>query len=62
MPIIDHKSNPQPKSEWVAIAKKYSGKLKEYQNVLENLSDKLVLATLIHFSVSGGVVEVRVNS
>lgn len=59
--IIDHKSNPQSKSEWESIATKYSGQLNEYKNALERLSGKSVISTLIHFSVSGGVVELNLD-
>lgn len=56
--VIDHKSSPQPKDKWLAIAETYSGQLLAYRECLETLSSKPVLATLIHFSVSGGLVEV----
>ena len=56
---MDHKSNPQPKADWLQVAARHSGQLAAYAEALEDLSGKPVLATLIHFSVSGGVVEVR---
>jgi ATP-dependent helicase/nuclease subunit A len=55
--IIDHKSNPQPTSKWCEISLEHSGQLAAYANALSQLSDKPVLKTLIHFSVSGGLVE-----
>lgn len=62
--VIDHKSNPQPESKWCEIAQEYSGQLQAYSAALEKLSNKPVFRTLIHFSVSGGLVEVKkeVNS
>ena len=58
--IVDHKSNPQPKADWLQVATRHSGQLAAYAEALEDLSGKPVLGTLIHFSVSGGVVEVTV--
>lgn len=60
--VIDHKSNPQPKGKWTEIAKEYSGQLSAYSKALESLSKKSVLSTLVHFSVSGGLVEVKMAS
>ena len=55
--IIDHKSNPQPLDKWPDIAVEHSGQLKAYKDAVEELSNKPVLKTLIHFSVSSGLVE-----
>ena len=55
--VIDHKSNPQPRDTWLETALEYSGQLHAYREALERLSDKPVIKTLVHFSVSGGVVE-----
>ncbi|MEF1339166.1 3'-5' exonuclease, partial [Vibrio rotiferianus] len=57
--VIDHKSNPQQKDKWLDIAQEHSGQLKAYRDALELLSCKPVISTLIHFSVSGGIVEVN---
>ncbi|MFA0415426.1 UvrD-helicase domain-containing protein [Vibrio renipiscarius] len=57
--IIDHKSNPQSKDKWLDIAQEHSGQLKAYRDALESLSGKDVISTLVHFSVSGGLVEVK---
>lgn len=57
--VIDHKSNPQPKEKWTEIAQEHSGQLQAYREVLESLSGKPVLETLIHFSVSGALVSVK---
>lgn len=59
--IIDHKSNPQPSTNWVDIALQYSGQLLAYKNTLEALSNKKVLGTFIHFTIGGGLVEVIVD-
>tara|TARA_R110001583_G_scaffold195128_3_gene369577 strand:+ start:9267 stop:12392 length:3126 start_codon:yes stop_codon:yes gene_type:complete len=57
--VIDHKSNPQPKDKWLEIAQEHSGQLQAYRDALVALSGKPVIGTLIHCSVSGGVVEVE---
>lgn len=57
--IIDHKSNPQPKEKWLEIAQNHTGQLKAYRDTLETLSGKPVISTLVYFSISGGLVEVR---
>lgn len=57
--IIDHKSNPQPKDKWLDTAHEHSGQLKAYRDALQVLSNKPVISTLVHFSVSGGLVEVK---
>ncbi len=56
--IIDHKSNPQPRSDWNEIALKYSGQLALYKEAIEAVSNKPVLGCWIHFAVTGGVVKV----
>lgn len=58
--IVDHKSNPQPKSEWEALAKAHSGQLAAYKEGMEAISGKPVAETLIHFTTSGGLVNVRI--
>ncbi len=57
--IVDHKSNPQPKADWLQVATRHSGQFAAYAEALEDLSGKPVLGTLIYFSASGGVVEVK---
>lgn len=59
--VIDHKSNPQPKDKWLEIAKTYSGQLLAYRDSVATLSNKPVLAMLIHFSVSGGLVKLELG-
>ncbi|MFO8794503.1 UvrD-helicase domain-containing protein [Legionella pneumophila serogroup 1] len=58
--IIDHKSNPQPSSNWVDIALQYSGQLAAYKHALEALSNRKVLGTFIHFTIGGGLVELNI--
>jgi len=58
--IVDHKSNPQPKSEWEALAKAHSGQLAAYKEAIEAISGKPVAETLIHFTTGGGLVNVHV--
>lgn len=60
--VIDHKSNPQPKDLWLEVAKEHSGQLQAYREALETLSGKTVIKTLIHFSVSGGLIAVSNSS
>jgi ATP-dependent helicase/nuclease subunit A len=56
--IIDHKSNPEPKKKWLAIAAKHSGQLFAYGDAVAALTELPVTEALIHFSVSGGLVRV----
>ncbi len=58
--IVDHKSNPQPRSTWEVLAKAYSGQLAAYKEAVEAISGKPVAETLIHFTTGGGLVNVRV--
>lgn len=58
--IIDHKSNPQPSTNWVDIALQYSGQLAAYKHALEALSNRKVLGTFIHFTIGGGLVELNI--
>jgi hypothetical protein len=55
---VDYKSNPQPRAEWPRLAAKHSGQLAAYADALASLGGKPVRDTLIHFSVSGGLVRV----
>lgn len=56
--VIDHKSNPQPKDKWLEIADEHGGQLHAYRDALTALSEKPVIETLIHLSVSGGIIKV----
>ena len=55
--IIDHKSNPQAKSEWKTIAMKYSGQLALYKEAVEAITQKPVIGCWIHFAVTGGILK-----
>ncbi|MDE0661445.1 MAG: UvrD-helicase domain-containing protein [Gammaproteobacteria bacterium] len=59
--IIDHKSSPQPTSEWPDAAMKYSGQLATYRTAL-TAAGLDVPACFLHFAVTGGLVEVGVPS
>ena len=59
--VIDHKSNPQPSNKWIEIAGQYSGQLSAYKDALMKLSNKSVIGTYLHFSVSGGLVELSIS-
>lgn len=56
--IIDHKSSPRPRKDWKDEALKYSGQLKAYKDGVETATGKDVLATWIHLSVAGGMINV----
>ena len=55
--VIDHKSSPQPPSKWPEEATKYSGQLAAYRAALTT-AGRNVAGCLLHFAVTGGVVEV----
>ncbi|MCY3620327.1 MAG: UvrD-helicase domain-containing protein [Gammaproteobacteria bacterium] len=57
--VIDHKSSPQPPSKWPEEAMKYSGQLATYRAALIAAGRDLA-GCLLHFAVTGGVVEVCV--
>ncbi|MYA15537.1 MAG: hypothetical protein F4Z28_01570 [Gammaproteobacteria bacterium] len=57
--VIDHKSSPQPSAKWPEEGAKYSGQLAAYRAALV-ASGQVVAACLLHFAVTGGVVEVCV--
>jgi len=58
--IVDHKSNPQSRTEWNDVALKYSGQLALYKEAVEAVADKPVIGCWVHFAVTGGVL--RLNS
>ncbi len=57
--IIDHKSNPQARNEWEAVALKYSGQLELYKAAVETITKQPVLECWIHFAVTGGMLSVQ---
>lgn len=56
--VIDHKSSPLPPSKWPEEALKYSGQLAAYRAALR-ASDRKVAGCLLHFAVTGGLVQVH---
>ncbi len=55
--LIDHKSFPGKRSEWLTEAVSYSGQLALYCEALMKLKTR-VASVWIHFAVGGGLVEV----
>ena len=58
--LIDHKSFPGRRSDWVSKAISFSGQLALYREALKHLG-KEVASLWIHFAVSGGMVEVKLS-
>ena len=58
--IIDHKSSPRPRSEWIEDALEHSGQLDAYRCALE-AAQISVRECWIHFPVSGGLLRVAVE-
>ena len=58
--IVDHKSNPQSRSDWNDVALKYSGQLALYKEAVEAVADKPVIGCWVHFAVTGGVLNIKV--
>ncbi len=56
--VIDHKSFPGPRTAWREKALSYSGQLALYRHALKQVQDRPV-QTWIHFTIGGGLVEVR---
>jgi ATP-dependent helicase/nuclease subunit A len=56
--VIDHKSNPQSSNNWKEIAMQYGSQLIAYNDALKHLSDKQVIGMYVHFTISGGLVEI----
>jgi hypothetical protein len=55
--LIDHKSFPGKRVDWIAKALSYSGQLALYQEALAKPS--MPVASLwIHFAIAGGLIEV----
>ena len=55
--IVDHKSSPRPRAEWVEEALAYSGQLRAYARALD-AAGRPVAGCWIHFAVGGGMVQV----
>lgn len=56
--VVDHKSNPEPRSEWERKADEYSGQLQSYARALEEVTNKPVDSCWLHFPVSGGAARI----
>jgi ATP-dependent exoDNAse (exonuclease V) beta subunit len=54
--IIDHKSTPRPRNEWIGIAEGYSGQLAMYKAAVEEISGKPVSSMWIHYPIAGAAV------
>lgn len=57
--VIDHKSFPGGRGEWADKALAYSGQLEAYRRAVETATGRPVVSQWIHFSVGGGLVEVK---
>ena len=55
--IVDHKSSPRPRAEWVEEARAYSGQLRAYARALD-AAGRPVAGCWVHFAVGGGMVQV----
>lgn len=58
--VVDHKSSPQPRSQWPEEARQYSGQLATYEAAL-TAAGRTVAKCFVHFAVTGGLVEVGVG-
>jgi ATP-dependent exoDNAse (exonuclease V) beta subunit len=54
--IIDHKSTPRPRSEWIEVSEGYSGQLAMYKAAVEESSGRPVSSMWIHFPIAGAAV------
>jgi ATP-dependent exoDNAse (exonuclease V) beta subunit len=54
--IVDHKTTPRPRNEWIDIAESYSGQLAMYKRAVEEISGKPVASMWIHLPVGGAVL------
>ena len=57
--VIDHKSFPGGRGDWADKAVGYSGQLDAYRRAVETATGRPVVSQWIHFSVGGGLVEVK---
>jgi len=62
--LIDYKSYPGSKGELLDpgsghYAGKYAGQLNTYRNMIEDITGKKVIKTLIYYPVSGVIVELK---
>jgi hypothetical protein len=59
--IIDHKSFPGKRAEWPQKALAYSGQLGAYRAAVERATGEQVASQWVHFSVGGGLVEIKMG-
>lgn len=57
--VIDHKSNPEPESEWPRKVQEYSGQLAAYAKALVEITSRPVESTWLHFVVGGALVNCK---
>lgn len=57
--LIDHKSNPGPRSGWPALADKHGGQLLSYKLAVEQATSKPVREMWLIFAVSGGGIRIE---
>ncbi len=55
--VIDHKTSPRPRSEWVDEVAAYAGQLRAYRDALR-AAGEVVAGVWIHFAITGALVEV----
>jgi ATP-dependent helicase/nuclease subunit A len=59
--VIDHKSFPGERGQWAKQALDYGGQLSAYQRAVKIATGHPVASQWIHFSVGGGLVEVKLD-
>ena len=59
--LIDHKSNPQRRAQWVELAGRYAGQLDAYSEAIEAATGEPVVETWLFFPVSAGQLGSRVR-
>jgi ATP-dependent exoDNAse (exonuclease V) beta subunit len=54
--VIDHKSSPRPRRDWIAEALEHSGQLACYRAMIAASGNSLAPSAWIHFPVGGGML------
>jgi ATP-dependent exoDNAse (exonuclease V) beta subunit len=54
--VIDHKSSPRPKRDWIAEALEHSGQIACYRAMVAASGKRLAPSAWIHFPVGGGML------
>ena len=60
--LIDHKSNPEDRSNWPKQANKYGGQMLAYKNAIETATNKPVQEMWLVLPMSGGAIRVETLS